>query len=186
MVLGMTLEEFEYELAAIIGRLTVLRPFVCDGSPIDCQIMLVGFNPRTPLAADYWSFWKRGHGFDKDAFERAYHANRLIEADKVVSPTRQIIRRVEIGAGKHRVVEANLYAQASDNERGLLKEDRDLTAFSFLLKAIRPRVVVPFGRHAAREVSRLNVECHVRPVRHFSRGWSYDAAEAFGRELAAL
>jgi len=146
----------------------------------------VGFNPKTPMPADYWSYWRRGYGFDKKAFERAIEALRLADGQTGFSQTRNVIRRITIGASGCKIVEANIYAKDSIDEGALAKNDRDRRPFHFLLGAIRPRVVVPFGRHARRELVGIQVNCTVEPVRHFSRGWSHAAAEAFGARLAAL
>ncbi len=49
----MTLYEFELQLSDLIGRPTDLRPFVCEGSPLSCDIFLVGFNPATTMETDF-------------------------------------------------------------------------------------------------------------------------------------
>lgn len=182
----MTLEEFEEALVSLIGKPSYLRPFVCDGSPLDCDILLVGFNPKTPLPADYWSFWRKSYGFDKRAFEHAYTAKRLANGESEASTTREVMRRLAIGAEGYKIVEANLYAKDSRNERALAQSDRDDRPFQFLLGTLQPRVIVPFGRYARQGFASISVDCQVKPVRHFSRGWGYDTAEAFGAELAEI
>lgn len=182
----MTLDEFATHLAAIIGRPSFLRPFVCEGSPLACDILLVGFNPRTPMPADYWSFWREGYGFEKKTFEQAYEVSQLADGQSHASNTREVMRRFAKGASDCNIVEANLYAKNSKDERALAKSDRDLRPFRFILGVIHPRVVVPFGRFAKREFAGMQVNCPVEPVKHFSRGWSYDAAEAFGAKLAVI
>ena len=182
----MTLEEFEEALVSLIGKPSYLRPFVCDGSPLDCDILLVGFNPKTPLPADYWSFWRASYGFDKRAFEHAYTVKRIADGESVASTTREVMRRLAIGAEGYKIVEANLYAKDSVDERALAQSDRDDRPFQFLLGTLQPRVIVPFGRHARRRFASISVDCQVKPVHHFSRGWGYDTAEAFGAELAEI
>jgi hypothetical protein len=46
------LREFALGLAAVIGRPSELRPFVCDGSLLDCPVFIVGYNPATRMAGD--------------------------------------------------------------------------------------------------------------------------------------
>ena len=58
------LSSFEQRLAALIGKPTDLRPFVCDGSPLDCRVFIVGFNPASALDEDFWKFWDPSIGFD--------------------------------------------------------------------------------------------------------------------------
>lgn len=182
----MTLEEFEEALVSLIGKPSRLRPFVCNGSPLDCDILLVGFNPKTPLPGDYWSFWRKGFGFDKRAFEQAYTAKRRADGESEASTTREVTRRLAIGAAGCKIVEANLFAKDSKDERALAKSDRDDRPFRFLLATLQPKVVVPFGRYARQGLAHMSANFEIRPVQHFSRGWGYDAAEAFGAELAAI
>jgi hypothetical protein len=49
-----TLDDFERALVALIGRPTDLRPFVCEGSPLTCDVFLVGFNLATTMCRDLW------------------------------------------------------------------------------------------------------------------------------------
>ena len=63
----MSLDEFERQLADLLGRPSRARPFVCEGSPLDCEIFIVGFNPATEMG-DFWQFWRTGYGFDKNAW----------------------------------------------------------------------------------------------------------------------
>lgn len=65
-----------------MGRPTSLRPFVCDGSPLDCEIFIVGANAATAMG-DFWDFWLPGVGMDKAAWFAAYKAAR---AQKPLAP----------------------------------------------------------------------------------------------------
>lgn len=70
------LDDFEKGLISLIGKPTDLRPFVCDGSPLDCKVFSVGFNPATKMSADFWHFWRSGYGFDKSVWLKAYEKDR--------------------------------------------------------------------------------------------------------------
>src|SRR5690606_25151987 len=72
------------------------------------------------------------------------------------------------------------------DERALAQSDRNDRPFQFLLGTLQPRVIVPFGRYARQGLANICVNCQVKPVRHFSRGWGYDTADAFGAELAEI
>ena len=58
----MTLDDFERALVALIGRPTDLRPFVCEGSPLTCDVFLVGFNLATTMCREgrvgWWGLTK--------------------------------------------------------------------------------------------------------------------------------
>lgn len=47
------INRFEKELVALIGRPSVLRPFVYEGSPLECEVFIVGFNPATASTLDF-------------------------------------------------------------------------------------------------------------------------------------
>ena len=92
------IEKFEDGLAVLIGAPTDLRPFVCDGSPLTCDVFIVGFNPATTMSADFWQFWSPGMGFDKVAWFEAYKKDRQHKPlkpgkrrRKAVSPSRGMI-----------------------------------------------------------------------------------------------
>ena len=52
------------------------RPFVCDGYPATCHVMVVGQNPATDLSEDWWLFWDTEYGFKESSFESAYEKHR--------------------------------------------------------------------------------------------------------------
>lgn len=53
-----------------------MRPFVCDGYPDTCQVLVVGQDPATALPDDWWSFWDPECGFNETRFESAYLKHR--------------------------------------------------------------------------------------------------------------
>ena len=67
------------------------RPFVCDGYPSECHVMIIGTNPATFLNTDWWYFWKSGYGFDYNLFVRKYKDTRKKPGK---SPTRQRLDRI--------------------------------------------------------------------------------------------
>jgi hypothetical protein len=185
----MTLEEFEKQLAELLGRPTDLSPFVCDGSPLECQIFLVGFNPAAEMDTDFWAFWQPGRGYDKAAWYSRYKTDRAARPLKrgkglAVTPTRRNIDAFLEGAGSVRVLETNIYSGPSTDMRNLDVGGRESAPFHFLLEAIRPKVVVTHGREANDLMSRLYFGGRVMPFQHFSRGVSRDAARALGEQAA--
>lgn len=182
---------FERDLLQRIGRPTHLRPFVCDGSPLDARVFLVGINPASQMRADFWDFWVPGYGFDKSRWFAEYkreRAERPLEPGKAsrpaVSPSRRIVERVVDGLGHHRCLETNLYAHPSSSAATLDKAQRDPTLFQWLVETLRPELLVVHGASAAAEIKHLNLGIPTKSVRHFSRQWSYDRAYALGIEIA--
>lgn len=62
-----------------------MRPFVCEGYPDSCQVLVVGQDPATALPDDWWSFWDPDYGFKETRFKLAYlkHRERLQSANLV-------------------------------------------------------------------------------------------------------
>ena len=81
--------DFTTELKQIIGCLLRggQRPFVCDGHPVACQVMVVGQDPATALSEDWWSFWDTECGFNQLRFESAYTTHR--EQEQLEKPHRK-------------------------------------------------------------------------------------------------
>jgi hypothetical protein len=180
-----TLDQFEEKLAALIGRPTALRPFVCEGSPLDCKIFLVGFNPATALTTDFWSFWRPGYGFDRKAWLDSYIASRLIPKpgrtrQTAVSPTRVRIEAFVRGAGNRKVLETNIFSADSADMKTLEPARREIAPFEFLLRTIEPKVVVAHGKDAVAAMSNFKGPWRVIGARHFSRFETKDSAYRLG------
>ncbi len=68
------LAKFDTELRQLLEKNA--RPFVCDGSPLACDIFLVGANPATAMNRPFWEFWDSNDGFDKKAWYIEYKRER--------------------------------------------------------------------------------------------------------------
>lgn len=188
-VLSDDIEDFARGLERIIGRPSRMRPFVCSGSPLICRTFIVGHNPASESERDFWTYWGPG-GFDKTAWMAAYifeRASRPLRPGKTsrqkISATRRIIERV-VKAADVPVLETNVYAAASADIATM--PEASSRAFRFLVDFIRPSLVVAHGQEAAKAVDSLDLPCRSLKVAHFSRGWSYAAADALGHEIRAL
>lgn len=183
---SLSLTNFEQQLVDLICRPTDMRPFVCDGSPLDCQVFLVGHNPATDMSADFWDFWTP-QGFDQagwfDEYKRERAARPLRPGQtqrNKVSPTRRMINKVVEGAGIP-ILETNVYAHPSKDKKSL--DIFDSRPFEFLVETIQPKVIVAHGDDAQLAMKKIKTSAKVIPVKHFSRGWSYERAYAFGQEI---
>lgn len=182
--------DFERELVALIGRPTDLRPFVCNGSPLDCEAFIVGFNPATTMSADFWQFWRSGRGFDKAAWFSAYLKDRQ---DRPLSPgktrrnaisnTRRVIDWILEGASPVRCLETNIYSAPTEQAADLVSKQRVTAPVDFLLAKLRPRVIVVHGDDAARHIQNQGLAARTICVSHFSRGWSQTSARELGEKI---
>jgi hypothetical protein len=201
------LQRFEAGLKAVMGDDNKLRPFVCEGSPLECQTFIVGFNAATEFPNPFWPFWKSDYGFDKAKWLERYKKERQSKPlapgktrRTAISPTRQRIDRITEAAAPIKCLETNLYAAPSRAAQHLASEGRHTACFDFLLTTIRPTAILVHGEEAADHLrGLLKAESlladrfvalptswgsvHVRAVGHLSRGWSYASAEELGRSL---
>ena len=177
-----SLAAFEADLRRLIGAPAIARPFVCDGSPLECRAVLVGSNPADAAGLDFWRFWDPGEGFRLAEW-------RAARAGKTDSTARRILDRIEAAAAPVRVLETNV-------------DPKHAGVVGFLLAATCPAVVVAHGTAAAAHLRRALLAdlpadrfarvavswgtVHLRAVPHLARRWSYDAAAALGREIREI
>ena len=152
-----SLHEFSLGLAPLIGRPTYLRPFVCDGSPLECDAFLVGFNPARRMSVDFWDFWSDSYGFDKSAWFERYKEEQETRPPKPgrtrrhkVSPTRRIIEEVVHGAIPVKCLETNVYAKATNQALDLEEQDRITAPVDYLLRKVAPKLVIAHGQDASK------------------------------------
>lgn len=200
-----SLDDFAAALSEILGHRRGLRPFVCDGSPLACEVFVVGYKPTTTLDDPFWPFWRPDTGFDKAAWFDAYVAARETaplgqgkSRRPAVSATRRRMQWLAEALAPVRCLETNVFARAG---RGIGDGSAPLDAdvLEFLLHAVRPRCVLLHGKEPHRwlegqtgrpvELDRV-VTCQVAgvetafvPVAHLSRGWSEARAREMGRRL---
>lgn len=134
----MKLEQFKAGLVNIIDEPSAMRPFVCEGSPLDCEVFIVGYNPATEMQGDWWRFWKPDYGFQKRIWKQEYLNQR-----GAASKTRERIEVVVAGLSRLRVLEANIDARPSKRKS---EYPGPVTApFDHLLRACTPKVVIAHG-----------------------------------------
>ena len=80
------------------------RPFVCDGLPDTCEVIIIGENPATLLPDDWWTFWDDTVGFKYDCFMEAYEA----AGGNPNNGTRARLQRIRSNGLK--CVETNVYS----------------------------------------------------------------------------
>ncbi|QKE63804.1 hypothetical protein HNE05_10690 [Aquipseudomonas campi] len=184
------LAEFQQRLETIIGRPADQRPFVCDGSPLDCRVFIVGLNPASASERDFWEFWDCEAGFNKRAWFESYlteRAKRPLKPGKTrrnpISNTRRVLEWVISSAGDTRILETNIYASATEDAKGLAGSMRCSRAFDFLVDALKPRLVVAHGNHAVDHMRTKYPGLQTIAVKHFSRGWSQQAAWDLGLSI---
>jgi uracil-DNA glycosylase len=142
----MTLDEFRSKLERELERelpSPYSRPFVCAGSPLECRIFIVGVNPAREVEKLFWNFWSDSRGFKKAEFIR-----ELKQLPGGLTKTRKNIERVADAAGQAVTLDTNIYLQPTPTAGELPKEHMKTDVIEYLLKTIRPKVVLAHGRKA--------------------------------------
>lgn len=139
-------EEISAELRKLLREDIVSRPFLCKGSPIGCEVVLIGINPATETP--FWEFWDE-NGCDKEAWLRKY-----LELEGTYSPTRKRIEFiVDELAPEVKALELNLFPYSSPRESKLPKELRDRRVFDYVLTLADPKLMFVFGASPTKELS---------------------------------
>lgn len=134
---------FETELAAIIGKPSTQRPFVCTGHPSACSVWVVGYNAAT-TGGDWWRFWSSDNGFDVASWRKDYDAERAARGKKA-SATRLRIDRLK--ASVPDLLETNIFATPSTSMANMPASNT--RAFDLLLNTFKPRVIIAHGAPSA-------------------------------------
>ena len=184
--------EFRRRLSAILPE--NCRPFVCQGSPYDCKIFVVGLNPATAMENVFWQYWNDSTGFDKDSWFEAYkneRKSRLLKPGKKtrrdVGTTRSNLNKLIELIDSDEILETNIYSKPTERYAELRAEEKDTVVFQFLMTEIKPKLIITHGKDPARYFDRkvrefgdFEIETVIKKgnsydimsVPHLSIGWS--------------
>ncbi len=120
--------EFRRRLSAILPE--NCRPFVCQGSPYDCKIFVVGLNPATAMENVFWQYWNNSTGFDKDSWFEAYKIERKSrplkpgkKSRRDVGTTRRNLNKLADLIGTDEILETNIYSKPTEHYTELRAEE---------------------------------------------------------------
>lgn len=142
----MNTTEFKQKLQELTKDDNSLRPFVCDGNPLNAEIFIVGINPATSMKQGFWDYYQNDE-FDKKKWLKDYKKNR-IEKRTELSPTRAKIEKlVEHEFSNYLCLETNLFSKPTGSLTQLEGKDRNTDVFDFLIKSIRPKAILIHGKN---------------------------------------
>ena len=146
------------------------RPFVCDGfcNPRDCDIVIIGKEPKTHLGNDWWGFWDDDNGFDYELFEAMYNEVRAGKPSK----TRKYFDHIK--AMGFRCIETNAFS----NSTGTRPRIDNSTVVQLLITEIHTlKGIIAHGKHAKKCFGKLIVPDKVKVLEmdHFSARGKFDA-----------
>jgi hypothetical protein len=144
----MTNQDFKKQLENLMQSDNSLRPFVCDGDPLKCDIFIVGINPATKMETSFWDYYGEA-GFDKTKWLVDYKESRK-EKRTILSPTRKKIEYlVDEKFSEYRCLETNIFSAPSINLKSLDNSLKSTEIFNFLIKTIRPKAIFIHGSNPA-------------------------------------
>jgi hypothetical protein len=153
------LVSFASDLRRLVGDADGIRPLLCRGDPLACQVALVGANPGT--TTPFWPHWSDERGVDKDGWLAAYREQH----DGKYGRSRAAIERF-IPLVNAPVIELNAHAKQSSRLAQLAATDRTIDVLTYIFSAVRPRVIICAGADALKAVA------EIRP------GWPVKVLEA--------
>lgn len=190
----MNLVEFKEKLQELIP--TNQRPFICDGSPFDCKIFIVGINPATQTDP-IWEFWNDKSGLDFKGWFDNYKQCRLNKNQRAISPSRRNINLISdyLRENNMLVLETNIYNVSTKREKEIESQYKKSTAFEFLFKTVQPKVLLVHGKTPQKVILKMlntdysdsesNYELFGMPVRlFFTQHMSYQYSKERAIETA--
>ena len=139
------------------------RPFVCDGFPDTCEVIVIGENPATKTNIDWWTWWKDDTGFDYKAFMESYNSERAKPSD-----TRRSLDRIR--SNGINCVETNVYS--NEQSGGVSRSIKNYDVLNLLLRNMPLlKGVIAHGKTAHQALDSLEAPASILTfeLRHFSR-----------------
>ncbi|BFM99385.1 hypothetical protein MOXK02_09440 [Moraxella sp. K02] len=166
-----------------------VRPFICSGSPLNCKIMMVGYNPAREVNLDVFDadIWNDDMGFDRESF--AEHYDIASYNDDLQWNRNHIFQQNLIDEiSNHPVIETYLYSVITAKKTLLSPQHKHTHVFDWLYSILKPVLVITqnidvikyFEREANKTLVRntfnaiiyRDLHCVILPISHLSKKWN--------------
>ena len=147
------------------------RPFVCDGLPENCVVIVIGQDNALDLGVDWWTFWNDDSGFDFQKFEIVFKERRRASGKRL--KTRDALDRLlnPLRDAGLACLETNVFRnQNPDGHKGRgHKVKNDDVLQTLLAELPQLRTVIAYGKCAKNFMSGQSLPPHVECFRedHF-------------------
>lgn len=149
-----SLKAFADELRKMTKQGLLLRPFVCDGSPLDCDIFIVGSNRAAKLASEFWKYWDDSRGLDKARFLSEYGNYRRGRGKPEIAHSRNTLEVLMKSCAPLRCLETNVFGVTTDTrDEALAAPTQGISILPYLVETIKPRWIIAHGVVASSAVS---------------------------------
>lgn len=200
----MPLQQLRSTLEQHLDKDTPARPFICTGSPLDCDIMMVGYNPSRDvgLASFDAEIWDDEKGFDRERFvefyDRAGHEQKSIAWNRNHLFQQNFIDEM---AG-YRIVETYLYSTITAKKSLLTDQQKSTQVFDALVASVKPKIIMTQNIDVAKYFERATDtllrrndfnavtyqghHCIILPISHLSKKWNFNELARLRDEIETL
>ena len=166
-----------------------VRPFICSGSPLNCKIMMVGYNPAREVNLDVFDtdIWHDDIGFDRESF--AEHYDIASYNDDLQWNRNHIFQQNLIDEiSNHPVIETYLYSVITAKKTLLSPQHKHTHLFDWLYGILKPVLIITqnmdvikyFEREANKTlvtntfnaITYRDLHCVILPISHLSKKWN--------------
>jgi hypothetical protein len=148
------LKGFADELRKLAKPGEQLRPFVCDGSPLDCSVFIVGSNRAARLASEFWKYWDDVRGLDKARFLSEYGNYRRSRGKDEIAHWRHALEVLVKSCAPLPCLETNVFGvEANTRDEVLAAPTQGVNILPYLVDTIKPRWIIAHGVVAGKAVS---------------------------------
>lgn len=192
---AMSLTQFRKQLTKKLEEVGLadekLRPFVCTGSPLACDIMMVGYNPSRDMGLDTFDarIWNDKTGFDREHFVELYDFAGHQQGENRWSRNHIFQQNLIDELPDYAVLETYLYSMITPKKSLVPPQHRHTEIFDWLVKVIQPKLIVTQNSEVSRYFERVTNKtlkrnefnavmyqgqpCVILPISHLSKKWTF-------------
>lgn len=197
----MSLVEFRNQLTKKLASVGLaeekVRPFVCTGSPLSCDIMMVGYNPSRDmeLATFDARIWDDNTGFHREHFVELYDFAGHQQGENRWIRNHIFQQNLIDELPDYAVLETYLYSMITPKKSLVPTLHRNTEIFDWLVKVVQPKLIITQNSEVRRHFERVTTKtlkrnefnavmyqaqpCVILPISHLSKKWTF-------AEIAAL
>lgn len=177
---GNAMAVFSSALRALVADAPEMRPFLCMGNPLTCNVAVVGINPAA--TTPFWPFWIEDKGLDRASWINKYKALHNGNLGRSRAALERFVPQVT-----SRVIELNAHTKQSKRLSDLKGEHRTTGVLEFMLGVVQPTIILCAGTSALNAVRSLSLPWMptIVQARHFIY-WGREYERELAEEVNSL
>lgn len=204
----MSLTEFREQLLAKLKQVELaednVRPFVCSGSPLACDIMMVGFNPSRNVDVGLFDprIWHDKTGFDREQFVELYDLAGYQQGEAKWSRNHIFQQNLIDELPTYPVLETYLHSSITPKKAMLSDTQRSTEVFDWLVQTVQPKLIVTQNSNVSKYFERMTGQilernafntvnyrdhlCIILPISHLSKKWTFSEVANLRESILTL